>query len=506
MNRLLLSFIVALGFTSQHAVSQHIARSPFVSFTNRDIAARAATTLDFTTSDNYRPLVFSLADSLVDNAVYQVKAKVSLGEMDRDVFVVFDDVRAPFEFRINGQLVGFVGDPVVNCTDVLGAVSGRYEFLVDRFIRQGDNLFTVIPRYCRGVNGGVPTVLPAPACGIPFVGGATYLTSQPMARIEDYTISAMADTLSVSEKKAKQTPGVFGIEIAVVNSFNAPSGPLQMWYELEDENGTLVDYSYSELELDNYARDTVRLMRRLRNVKLWSAEHPNLYKAVLKVRQRGVFTEYTSQWIGFRSIQAVARDSMSLFVNGRKVAIKGAKLPDDINYSDVKTIEGILVKLRKAGYNAVSVGVRMPQALYRLTDKYGFYVSQSSGINTTFGAQGLRVGESVTNDPQLLNHFLDASRDIYLLNKNVTSIVLWETGRGITNGYNMQRAYQVLHQLDSLRLTWYTGSESTWNSDLNWGDNTVFKPLREIPALQVQRPQPKAATKKVVRARRITGA
>lgn len=510
--------LVAAAFTLAGGVqAQQVWRTPFASFSNRDIAASGVVSK----SGHFRELKWvtnpSYVSADVKNPGYSCEFEVSLIEMDRDVFVVFNDVRLPFELLVNGQVVG-VSDPVAEflvggagvCAGEVfgGGVSGRREFLIDDYIRQGANILEV-----RGIVGatGVLSYSPLVVDSVRFFG-SSHVMSQPMVRIDDFTVRAAADSVVGGSR------GVFSIEIPVLNSFNGASGPLQVWYEIEDASGKLVDYSYREIKLDNNEHDTVRLSRTLRNVKHWSAEHPNLYKLVLKVRQNGVFTEYTSSWFGFRNVQIVGRNT--LLVNGREVAIKGVMLPSDIHFSDMKTVADLLVKLKKAGYNALSLHSNMPEAFYQLTDKLGFYVSQGSTVNTLNAKQGLEVGQSPTNDPRLLPLFTQSVHNIYRQHKNVTSIVLWELGAGATNGYNMQRSYLTLRALQAPRVqeaeptvaqavkdpmafshyaamdrgVWYVGADAEWNSDFIAGqsESKLFIPIAQVPELQVPREKPAA--------------
>lgn len=433
--------LAVLGISAAFAVDTNserpkvgfgIYRADFTSFTNRDIAAGCVRDK----SDSYAPLEW-----IAQGDGYICPINLSLLQMDRDVYLRFTGITSPFELHVNNSFAGM-------CMQSYGSS----EILLDPFTREGDNLLFIKlidpTQQAKAVGVGSGDQIPK----------HSYLTWQPMVHIEDFSVAATLDSALIKK-------GILDLDIAMVNSFNDESGPLQIWYELENAEGTLIDYSYKEMNLKPVSRDTARFTRTLKTITPWSSTSPYLYKLVLKVRQRNIFTEYSAINIGFRSIST---EQSELMINGKKEALKGIILPHNAPLWSAKECEKELTSYKKLGVNLLSANSSMPYYFYELADKIGFYVSQMADINTSHATITDLTEGDPNNSPQLLPLFIDRIDQIYRNNKNRTSIVAWNLSNGLSNGYNNQRSYLHLKSLEAFRPVWYYPASQTneWNSDL----------------------------------------
>lgn len=440
-----IAFILALavlGFSTAFAINIDMGpvgggfgtyRSDFTSFTNRDIAAGCAREK----SDSYTPLEWSAYGD-----GYICPLKLSLLQMDRDVFIRFMGIDSPFELYVNDSLAG-----------VCMQSRGSAEMLLDPYTREGDNTLFIrlieptMQAKTIGVNSG--DKIPQQTC----------ITWQPMVHIEDFRVTASLDS-------AQMQKGVFNLEIAMKNSFNGESGPLQVWYELENAEGTLIDYSYVEMNMEPMSSQVASFSKVLKTVNPWSSTSPYLYKLVLKVRQKNVFTEYSAIKIGFRSVNT---QNSQLLINGKTETIKGVTLAQNADQWSAKEVEKELSGYKKLGVNLLNANLPMPYYFYEAADKMGFYVSQTADINTSQASvTNLKEGDP-NNSLDLLPLFLDRVKKIYHDNKNRTSIVAWNLGNGLSNGYNNQRSYLHIKELENCRPIWYApaAQNSEWNTDLS---------------------------------------
>ncbi len=377
--------------------------------------------------------------------LYRTEFSIPLLLRDRDVFLCFDGIKGGVTVYINGEKVGYSEDSKT-----------RAEFLINDYIREGVNTLAVeVMRWSTGsylecqdfwrLSGFERDV---------------YIWSQPQTRIDDFRVEATLDS-------TYQT-GIMNLEIALKNTFINPTGYMQVWYEIEDENQKIIDYSYVEMEMAGHSLDTVRFSAELPKVKKWSAENPNLYSLVLKVKQGGRFVEYTSAKIGFRTTEVIGDD---LLINGQRVLLKGVNYHehDEVtgHYLSQETIIKDMKLMKEANINAIRTS-HYPQGrkFYELADKYGFYVVSEANIESHGMGFDKRKGGSLANNPIWLNSHLERTENMYEQVKNHPSVVIWSLGNESGNGYNLYQTYNYLKSVDSLRPVQYQGAELEWNTDI----------------------------------------
>jgi len=110
---------------------------------------------------------------------------------------------------------------------------------------------------------------------------------------------------------------------------------------------------------------------------LWSAEHPNLYSAHVRLFDNGVVIDETVQNFGIRTIEWGA--SFGLKVNGEKVLLRGGCVHHDNGILGAAAFfdaeERKVRLLKEAGFNAVRSSHNMcSMAMLKACDKYGMYL------------------------------------------------------------------------------------------------------------------------------------
>ncbi|MEG0602154.1 MAG: glycoside hydrolase family 2 TIM barrel-domain containing protein [Mucinivorans sp.] len=381
----------------------------------------------------------------VPTGLYRTTFDIPLLVRDRDVFLDLNGVKSGTYVYINGQKVGYTEDSKSNA-----------EFLINDYIKEGTNTLALeVRRWSTGSYLECQDFW-----RISGIERDVYIWSQPKTRLEDFTVIATLDSTYQN--------GIFKLDMALVNSFIKESGPMQIWYELEDADKNLIDYSYIETTLEGNSRDTARFERVFPNIHRWSAEDPYLYTLVMKIRKEGNFIEYASAKVGFRTSQV--KGNLYL-VNGKKVFIKGVNYHEHNekagHYLTEELIRRDMELMKQANINAIRL-CHYPQSrrFYELADEYGFYLCNEANIESHGMYYDLQKGRSLGNNPLWLNAHMERTQNMYEQTKNYPSVMFWSLGNEAGNGYNFYETYLYLKGRDSLRPVQYERALLEWNTDI----------------------------------------
>ena len=172
-----------------------------------------------------------------------------------------------------------------------------------------------------------------------------HLTVQEQQYIEDVKVS----TLSISPATIKVVTEHQGGEVAV---------------SIYDGNKQIASAEGDAIELQ------------LEGVRLWSADQPNLYKAVVELKQDGKVIEKQEKSFGIREI---TWSTQGFKVNGKDVLLKGGCLHHDngilgaAEYDDAAYRKVAIMK--QYGFNAIrSSHNPLSEAMLKACDELGMYV------------------------------------------------------------------------------------------------------------------------------------
>lgn len=377
--------------------------------------------------------------------LYRTEFEIPLLLRDRDVFLQFAGIKGGSTIYINGQKVGYTEDSKTAA-----------EFLINDYIKEGRNTLSVeVMRWSTGSYLECQDFW-----RMSGIERDVFIWSQPKTRIDDFRVVTTLDST--------YQDGIFKLDIALKNTFVSPSGPMQIWFEIEDENQNIIDYSYAEIEMEGNSVDTVRFEKILRNVKKWSAEDPNLYSLVLKIRKQGNFIEYASAKMGFRTSEIRGNQYL---VNGKPVFIKGVNYHEHDektgHYVDEATMIKDMELMKKANINAIRLA-HYPQQrrFFELADKYGFYVCNEANIESHGMYYNLQKGQTLGNNPTWLRAHMERTENMYEQGKNYPSVMFWSLGNEAGNGYNFYETYLYLKGIDTLRPVQYERALLEWNTDI----------------------------------------
>ena len=203
------------------------------------------------------------------------------------------------------------------------------------------------------------------------------------------------------------------------------------------------------------AEQKLQLRLEVPHPALWSAEHPNLHRLHLSLRNAaGEVVEAIPADVGFRKVEI---KNAQLLVNGQPILIKGVNRhdhhPDTGQAVDAATIERDLVLMKQFNINAVRTSHYPNEPLfYDLCDRLGLYVISEANIES----HGMGYGEeSLAKDPRWGPAHLDRTVRMVETLKNHACIIVWSLGNEAGDGVNFEATSAWIHQRDPGRPVHY---------------------------------------------------
>lgn len=205
----------------------------------------------------------------------------------------------------------------------------------------------------------------------------------------------------------------------------------------------------------------------IEEVRKWTAETPNLYTLLIKLRKPGSVETYEviSQKIGFRTVEI--KDGQ-LRVNGKAIYIRG------VNRHETDPCTGHVVSkdrmeqdirlMKQNNINAVrSSHYPNHPYWYELTDKYGLYVIDE--VNLESHPLAIREETQIGNELSWLPACMDKTERMFHRDKNHPSIIIWSLGNEAGHGKIFETTYKWLKSHDS-RPVQYEPAETEYYTDI----------------------------------------
>ncbi len=360
-----------------------------------------------------------------ETGCYRTEFTIPSKWQSRRVILHFAGVKSACRVWVNGKEAGYS--------------QGSYlpaEFDITKLLQPGENLLAVkVLRWCNG----------------------SYLETQDTWRMSgifrDVLVYVRAKDVSIRD---------FDVRGGLDKTFENGLWQADIAIEYSDKN---VDSAY-EVECGLYGWDDLKISsesivlkpeqknvsfsKTIPQVKVWSAEQPNLYKTVITLRSSGQVIETVSCATGFRTVRRVGNQ---MLVNGKPIIIKGVNRPEihpeygrhvpyDVLEKDVR-----LAKL--ANINAIRTAHYPSDArLYDLCDRYGLYVMDEANVETN---------SDISNDPAWKEVFVDRVRRMVERDKNHPCVISWSLGNEAHTGCNLEAMAEWIRKRDTTgRLVHYT--------------------------------------------------
>ena len=314
-----------------------------------------------------------------------------------------------------------------------------------------------------------------------------YLWSQPKIAVNDYRI---VSTLDDTYKN-----GIFSLAIDIKNHSDKVKN-IDVTYELLDAKGNVAATAENKLWVSPNTITTTSFEKTLDNVETWNAEHPNLYKLLMTIKEDGKVTEVIPQNVGFRRIEIKEIDQIAgngkpytvLLFNGQPIKFKGVNIhehnPQTGHYVTEELMRKDFELMKRNNLNSVRL-CHYPQdrRFYELCDEYGLYVYDEANIESHGMYYNLRKGGTLGNNPEWLKPHMDRTVNMYERNKNHPSVTIWSLGNEAGNGYNFYQTYLYVKDKEKTmmgRPVNYERAQWEWNSDMYVPQYPSAKWLEEI--------------------------
>lgn len=396
----------------------------------------------------------------------------------RDVYLHIAGAKSGVYVYVNGREVGYNEDS-----------KNPAEFLINPYLQPGKNVLTLkIYRWSTGSYLECQDFW-----RMSGIERDVFLWSQPRIAVQDYRIvSTLDDTYR---------NGLFRIAIDLKNH-SGQAKSVSIGYELLDAAGRTAAASEQTLTLKADGPTTATFQKELENVSTWSAEHPNLYKLLLTVKEDGRVTEVIPQNVGFRRIEIKPIDQIAgngqpytvLLFNGQPIKLKGVNIhehnPETGHYVTEELMRKDFELMKLNNINTVRL-CHYPQdrRFYELCDEYGLYVYDEANIESHGMYYNLRKGGTLGNNPEWLKPHMERTANMYERNKNHPSVTFWSLGNEAGNGYNFYQTYLYMKEKDEMnRPVNYERAQWEWNSDMYVPQYPSAKWLEEIGKTGSDRP------------------
>lgn len=219
---------------------------------------------------------------------------------------------------------------------------------------------------------------------------------------------------------------------------------------------------------DNVRNGVAKYQLRVKNVRKWSAETPNLYTLVVSpIQNGGMYLPYeiVQVKVGFRKVEI---KNKQFLVNGQPVLLKGADRhemdPDEgYNVSEQRMIQDIMM-MKRMNINAVRT-CHYPDdpRWYDLCDKYGLYVVAEANQES----HGFQYGDdAAAKKPEFAKQIMERNQHNVSMFFNHPSIVTWSLGNETVMGDNFLKAYKWIKSQDKTRPVQYEQARRGEGTDI----------------------------------------
>lgn len=219
---------------------------------------------------------------------------------------------------------------------------------------------------------------------------------------------------------------------------------------------------------DNVKNGVAKYQLRVKNVRKWSAETPNLYTLVVSpIQNGGMYLPYeiVQVKVGFRKVEI---KNKQFLVNGQPVLLKGANRheidPDEgYNLSEQRMIQDIMM-MKRMNINAVRT-CHYPDdpRWYDLCDKYGLYVVAEANQES----HGFQYGDdAAAKKPEFAKQIMERNQHNVSMFFNHPSIVTWSMGNETVMGDNFLQAYKWIKSQDKTRPVQYEQARRGEGTDI----------------------------------------
>lgn len=378
--------------------------------------------------------------------------KVPSSWFGSNIYLRFDGVASAYTVWVNGHMVGYAEDSRLPSTfDITKYVKSSGNRIAVKVVKYSDGSFLEDQDFWR----------------LAGIFRDVYIMREPVVRIADvYNKTKLSDGYTSGELQSQivlSNTGRKAAKAKVSAKLISPEG------EVVSTAETNADIGQGKMIKCNWK------FPKIANVKLWSAEAPNLYKLLIKLEDENEDAVYACLNVGFRSIE---RKGMQILVNGKPVLFKGVNRhehdPQLGQAISAETTKRDLMEMKKYNINAIRTS-HYPNAphFYDLCDKLGFYVIDEANIEA-HALDKLNAANHPSNLPSWRNAMVSRITNMVARDKNHPCIIFWSMGNETKDGEAFRIAAEKVREMDPTRMI-----HNERNNSLSYSD--VYSTMYSTP-------------------------
>ena len=362
----------------------------------------------------------------------------------RRTFLHFEGVKSAHYVWINGELVGYHEDSYTSA-----------EYDITPHLKPGTNQIAVeVYRY-----SDAEWLEDQDMIRLSGIFRSVHLYSTPSVHLRDFRLDTpLGDGYTTAELKVTAHVRDYG---------GKGAGRYTVETQLYDARGHAVWSRPLNRPVDVPDGDeaTAEASRAVPSPKLWSAEHPNLYTAVLRLRDpAGKVVETLSHRVGFREF--ALKDGL-MRINGKPVSLRGTNRHEmhpvtGSALTRAQMVEDIGI-IKRLNINSVRTSHYPNNPLWlELADEYGLYLVDETNLET----HGIRDKFPGSGHPEWTEACVVRAQNMVHRDKNHASVVIWSLGNEAGGGTTFNAMHDWIRSYDSTRVIQYEGDDRPGISDI----------------------------------------
>lgn len=372
--------------------------------------------------------------------------------MSDKIFIRLGGVSSAYYIWINGQKVGYAQDSFLPA-----------EFDITPYVKSGEN--TIALQVFRWSDGSYLE----DQDGWRFSGimRDVYIHRAPQAHIRDFFVYSDLD------KEYKDA------ELNVEVDFAGDVQDMSVEVTLYDGRKKVSQFGCPVSGLQ------CALSAEISNPKKWTAETPNLYKVMIRLKDTdGKVIDELSCNTGFREIEI---DGRRFLLNGQAVKMRGVNRVEHDPFTGKyvtkeRVLEEVLL-MKRNNINTIRVA-HMPAVewLYEYCDLYGIMIIDEANVESH--GMGYKP-ESMSHDSKWEATHVARITRLVERDKNYPCVLQWSLGNETDNGINIEAMYHASKELDPTRPVHYHFANEPFCCDVLGGGlvSTPRSRYASVPAL-----------------------
>lgn len=356
----------------------------------------------------------------------------------KEIFLHFDGAYSGLYVWINGNKVGYSQ-----------GANNVAEFNITKYLKPGNN--TIAAQVFRWTDGSY--LEDQDMFRLSGIHRDVFLYATPTTHVRDYTLSADFEGNDFSK-------ATFNTKLFVHNYDAKTSQPVTAEVTLLKPDGSVATTLSNAIVAKANSENEYALKAIVTSPLLWSAETPNLYSALIVLKDNnGNTLEVLSSKFGFRKIEIKDK---RVFINNEQVLFKGVNRhdihPQFGKAVPVETMMQDVLLMKQHNINTIRTS-HYPNdpKMYAMFDYFGLYVMDEADLEC-------HGNQSISNDPNWLPAYKDRMQRLILRDKNHPSVIFWSMGNESGNGQNFDEVYKTARSMD-MRPIHYEGKNEVADMD-----------------------------------------